>query len=124
MATIHSILLVEDDPPLRELYRLFLTDKGYTVIVAVDGDEALSAARESAPDLILLDVMMPKKNGFEVLHLLRSDPSYHAVHSKIVILTNLGRDRLPDDVKPKINGYIVKAEIELQDLIKIIKSLE
>lgn len=124
MSAIRSILLVEDDPPLRELYRLFLTGKGYKVDVAVDGDEALKAAHKTRHDLMLLDVMIPKKDGFSVLRELLKDPSYRARHTKVIVLTNLGRDHLPADLRGNIDAYVVKAEIELEDLRGIIKSLE
>lgn len=124
MASIRTILLVEDDPPLRELYRLFLTGKGYTVDQAVDGEEALDRARKTHHDLILLDVMIPKKDGFTVLRELNNDPTFKNAHTKVIVLTNLGHDHLPADLRDKIDAYIVKAEIELEDLITTMKSLE
>jgi CheY-like chemotaxis protein len=119
-----QILLVEDDLLIREMYQLYLEDKGYHIGTASDGDEALEAAKTFKPDLIFLDIMMPKRNGLEVLDILRSDPSYGCQTCKIVLLTNLGDNTVAEKVKDKIDGYAVKAEITLADLVNIIKSFE
>lgn len=116
------ILLVEDDGPIREMYQLYLQSKGYTVGMAVDGDEGLEMAKTFRPDLIFLDVMMPKRDGLEVLRLLRSDPSYGCQKCKIVLLTNLGDDKIAERVHDEIDGYAIKAEITLADLVDIIRS--
>lgn len=123
-AGLQKILLVEDDQLIREMYQLFLQDKGYTIGTAADGDEALTAAKAFRPDLIFLDIMMPKRNGLEVLDILRSDASYGCQKCKIVLLTNLGDDTIAEKVEDKIDGYAVKAEITLSDLIGIINSLK
>ena len=69
--------------------------------------------------------MMPKKNGFEVLKLLRHDPQYHCTKAKIIILTNLGdSSKVSREVREDMDGYMIKAEIELQSLLDIIKSFE
>lgn len=124
VAGLRRILLVEDDNLIREMYRLFLQAKGYTIGTAGDGDEALTVAKTFRPDLIFLDIMMPKRDGLEVLKILRSDPSYGCQKVKIVLLTNLGDDTIAASVRPEIDGYAIKAEINLDDLISIIKSLE
>lgn len=125
MAGLHKILLVEDNVELRNLYVLFLKDHGYDVATANDGEEGLEVAKSYHPDLIFLDVMMPKKDGFEVLKILRHDESYDNTKTKIVILTNLGdSSRASAEVKRDMDGYVIKAEIVLDDLIDIIKSFE
>lgn len=121
---LQKILLVEDDLLIREMYQLFLQDKGYTVAVAGDGDEGLAVARTFQPDLIFLDIMMPKRDGLSVLEILRNNPSYGCSKTKIVLLTNLGDDTIAAKVRPEIDGYAIKAEISLKDLIDIIHSLE
>lgn len=123
-AGLQKILLVEDDQLIREMYQLFLRDKGYTISTAGDGDEALKMAKAFHPDLIFLDIMMPKRSGLEVLDILRSDASYGCQKCKIVLLTNLGDDTIAEKVEDKIDGYAVKAEITLSDLIGIIDSLK
>lgn len=124
VAGLRKILLVEDDHLIREMYHLYLEDKGYTIATAGDGDEALTVARAFQPDLIFLDIMMPKRDGLSVLKILRSDASYGCMKTKIVLLTNLGDDTIAARVRPEIDGYAIKAEINLDDLIEIIKSLE
>lgn len=121
---LQRILLVEDDPLIREMYRLFLTDKGFTVGIAVDGDDALTVAKSFHPDLIFLDIMMPKRSGLDVLKILRTDPSYGCSTCKIVLLTNLGDDTIGKRYHDEIDGYAIKAEIELSDLLRIIHSFE
>jgi CheY-like chemotaxis protein len=121
-AGLRKILLVEDDAPIREMYKLFLEGKGYTIGTAADGDEALSTAKTFHPDLIFLDIMMPKRDGLEVLRILRSDPSYGCTTCKIVLLTNLGDNAIAERFQGQIDGYAIKAEISLDDLVNIIRS--
>lgn len=85
-----KILVVDDEENILISLEFLLQRAGYDVAVAHDGDEALTQAERFAPDLILLDVMMPKKDGYEVCRLLRQDPRHEAC--KIVLLTAKGRD--------------------------------
>lgn len=125
MAGLHKILIVEDNLELCELYKSFLTIKGYEVATAADGADGLKVAKSFKPDLIFLDIMMPKKDGFEVLKILRHDPSYGCTRAKIVMLTNLGdTSKLVPEIRQDMDGYVIKAEIVLDDLTDIIKSLE
>ena len=123
-AGLQKILLVEDDQFIREMYQAYLGGKGYTVAVAADGDEALGVAKSFHPDLIFLDIMMPKKNGLEVLKILREDPSYGCTTCRIVLLTNLGDNTIGQKFERQIDGYAIKADISLSDLIDIIRSFE
>jgi DNA-binding response OmpR family regulator len=125
VAGLRKILLVEDNLDLRNLYEIFLKHHKFDVATAVDGEDALRAAKEYKPDLVLLDIMMPKKDGFEVLQELRHDPQYGCTKTKIVLLTNLGDgSKLTAETKQDMDGYVIKAEIVLDDLLDIIKSLE
>lgn len=125
MAGLRKILLVEDNLQLRDIYEYFLKHHGYEVKTAIDGEQGLQAAKDFKPDLVLLDIMMPQKDGFEVLKELRHNPEYHCMKSKIVILTNLGDStKVDEQVSNDIDGYVVKAEIVLSDLLDIIASLE
>jgi CheY-like chemotaxis protein len=117
-------LLVEDDQFIREMYQAYLAGKGYTIAIAADGDEALEVAKSFHPDLIFLDIMMPKKNGLEVLKILREDPSYGCTTCRIVLLTNLGDNTIGQKFEKQIDGYAIKADISLSDLIDIIRSFE
>lgn len=124
MAGLRKILLVEDNMELRNLYELFLSEHGFEVATAVDGEDGLVKAKEFKPDLIFLDVMMPKIDGFQVLKKLRHDESYGATKTRIVLLTNLGdASKVSPSIRKDMDGYVVKAEIELSDLLDVIKSL-
>ena len=125
MAGLHKILFVEDNAELCDMYKNFLTFKGYEVATAADGEEGLIVAKGFKPDLIFLDIMMPKKDGFEVLKILRHDPSYECTRTKIVLLTNLGdTTRITPETHRDMDGYVIKAEIILDDLVDVVKSLE
>ena len=84
------ILIVDDDPNIVVSLEYLMKREGHTVAVAVDGEAALAAVAECAPDLILLDIMMPKKDGFEVCREIRANPAWQAI--KVVMLTARGRD--------------------------------
>ncbi len=124
MAGLRKILLVEDNPELRKMYETFLNLNGYSLESAIDGEDGINKAREFKPDLIFLDIMMPKKDGFEVLKILRHDPAYNCTRAKIVMLTNLGDSKLSAETRKDMDGYVIKAEIVLSDLIEVIKSLD
>lgn len=106
------------------MYETFLKLNGFTVLTAVDGEEGINLARETKPDLIFLDIMMPKKDGFEVLQILRHDPAYNCTHAKIVMLTNLGDSKVTAAQRKDMDGYVIKAEIVLKDLLEVVSSLE
>lgn len=82
-----KILIADDEPDILEIIQYNLVKEGYEVITARDGDEALTKARMHKPDLILLDIMMPKKNGVEVCELLRMQPAFK--DTLIIFLTAL-----------------------------------
>lgn len=125
MAGLHRILLVEDNLELREMYKLYLDMHGFEVRTAADGEAALAAVKEAVPDLIFLDIMMPKVDGLEVLQKLRHDPSYGCTKTKIVIMTNLGGNaNITPQVRRDMDGYVIKADINLKDLLEIIASFE
>ncbi len=87
---MHKILIADDEPNILISLEYLMKREGYEVVVARDGDEALSAIRRERPALVLLDVMMPGKTGFEVCDLVRADATLAA--TKIVLLTAKGRD--------------------------------
>ena len=76
MSTVKKILIADDEPDILEILQFNLQHEGYEVITAKNGDEALEAARKNQPGLIILDVMMPGKNGIEVCNILRTQPSF------------------------------------------------
>ncbi len=80
-----KILIADDEPDILEILKFNLDNEGYEVITAKDGDDALEKARRNQPDLVILDVMMPKKNGVEVCQILRSQPVFN--ETLIIFLT-------------------------------------
>ncbi|HVI69596.1 MAG TPA: response regulator [Magnetospirillaceae bacterium] len=124
MAGLRKILLVEDNPELRKMYETFLNLNGFTVASAIDGEDGVAKAHDFKPDLIFLDIMMPKMDGFEVLKILRHDESYNCTKTKIVMLTNLGDSKLSPQTRKDMDGYVIKAEIVLGDLLEVVKSLD
>lgn len=86
----HKILIVDDEPNILMSLEFLLKKEGFQIDTAGDGDAALDKVRSFAPDLILLDVMMPKKSGFEVCEILRADSAIRQPH--IIMLTAKGRD--------------------------------
>jgi len=83
-----TVLVVDDDPEIVTMVSLRLTRKGYRVVTATDGNEAIEAARRERPALVVLDVMMPGRNGWEVARALKQDPVTEK--TKIVMLTAIG----------------------------------
>jgi CheY-like chemotaxis protein len=115
-ATGSRLLLVEDDVNVAKLYRLLLESRGYAVRHAADGVEGLDAARRERPDLILLDVMMPRMNGITFLQALRDDPALGAVPA--VVLSNFREPRLVERAMALgALEYMVKAQTRPEALI-------
>jgi two-component system alkaline phosphatase synthesis response regulator PhoP/two-component system response regulator VicR len=86
-----TVLVADDEPHLLRLVKFRLEREGYTVLTAADGDAALELARTQRPDLCVLDVMMPKRSGFEVLRALREDCEHQDM--KVIMLTARAQDR-------------------------------
>ena len=109
------LLLVEDDRFLRRACEASLRQRGFTVTTAVDGEEGLRMARSDHPDLILLDMLMPKLSGLDVLRALRADEATRAL--AVVILSNSSREQDVQDVTNLgIAGYFVKSNLSLEEL--------
>ncbi len=117
---LKKILLVEDDDGLANVYLTRLQAEGFDVKRVPNGEDALSAAQEYKPDLIVLDVMMPKVSGFDVLDILRNTPQ--TANIKIIMLTALSQD----SDKEKAMGlgaddYLVKSQVVIADVVDRIK---
>src|SRR5262245_35704595 len=101
------VLVVEDEPENRLLLNVILGTEGYEVIETEDGASALEAAATQAPDLILLDVMMPEMNGFVVFERLRADPGTRSI--PVIMLTALAqRGDVERAVEMGVEGYVTK----------------
>ena len=109
------ILIAEDDRFLRKAAEVTLKRHGFTVLTASDGHDALRMARAELPDLLLLDLIMPKLQGFEVLRTLKADPATEGI--PVIVLSNLSQ---AGDMQQAMDGgavaYFVKADLSLQAL--------
>lgn len=104
------ILLIEDDEGIAELYRFRLANDGYTVEVAGDGEEGLTRARATIPDLIFLDLRLPTMSGLDVLRRIRADPETAAI--PVVVVTNFDEpDLRSQGVSLGALEFLVKADM-------------
>ena len=117
-----SILLVDDDLTLREMYAERLKAEGFVVEMAQDGEEALAKVKDLNPCVILLDIMMPKINGLDVLKKLKEDDATKPI--PVLVLTALiqDKDRM-ESVTRGADGYIVKSETMPGEVIQKIKDV-
>ena len=115
-----KIVLIEDDEILSKVVYEELKEAGFDVLQAFDGEEGLILATEKKSDLILLDLLLPKKHGFEVLEELKKSPVTNSI--PVVILTMLGSD---EDIKKGLrlgaNDYIVKSQHAVSEIIDKVK---
>lgn len=117
-----TILFIEDEPALQKVAGEILRQKGFNVKSAVDGEEGLRIIREIKPDLVLLDLILPQKDGFEVLKEIKASDNTKDI--PVVILTNLEDAQ---DVEKALElgatTYLVKANYELEDIVKKVKEI-
>lgn len=115
-----KILLVEDDNNLANVYQTRLQAEGFDLRRVPNGEEALAAAIAYKPNLILLDVMMPKVSGFDVLDILRNTPE--TANMKVIILTALSQDSDKERaVNLGVDDYLVKSQVVISDVVDRIK---
>lgn len=115
-----KILLVEDDDALASVYQTRLQAEGFDLRRVPNGEEALSAALEYRPDLVLLDVMMPKVSGFDVLDILRNTPE--TLNVKVIMLTALSQDSDKERAESLgVDDYLVKSQVVIADVVDRIK---
>jgi CheY-like chemotaxis protein len=117
-----KIVLAEDDKFISRAYKDGLTRAGYLVVPAMDGAEALVKVRETIPDIILLDLIMPVKNGFEALEEIKADPSIKNI--PVIVLSNLGQES--DIDKARTLGaadYMIKSNFSMQEVIEKISKV-
>ncbi len=117
----HKILIVDDEPNIVMSLEFLLKKEGFVIETAGDGDAALEKVRSFSPDLILLDVMMPKKSGFEVCEILRSDSALNNI--RIIMLTAKGREtEQAKGLALGANAYMLKP-FSTKDLVAKIREL-
>ena len=132
MAASAKILVVDDDPDMREALQMILESGGYTVVMAEDGEKCLSKLKEEQPDLLILDLLMPRMDGFEVCKALK-DPRYAKyARMPIIILSSVQegvsqrRYELETGVRLDVDDYVekpIESSILLERVGKIIKRI-
>lgn len=117
-----TVLFIEDESALQQSATQWLTDEGYRVVSALNGDDGLRLAKNENPDLILLDLILPKKDGFTVLKEIKGDPATASI--PIIVLSNLGQD---EDVERVLSlgatTYLVKTSYTLEEMAKKIQEV-
>lgn len=117
-----TILIIDDESALQKTFGDVLTEEGYETISALDGGTGLRLAKTKKPDLILLDLILPKMHGFDVLAQLKQDSETKNI--PVVVLTNLGKK---DDVNKAIElgatTYLVKAQYSLEEIIEKVRKV-
>ena len=117
-----TILFVEDEPTLQKVAGEILRQEGFIVKSATDGEEAMRIIKTEKPDLVLLDLILPKKDGFEVLKEMKADTQTKDI--PVIILTNLeGTQDIERALELGAMNYLVKANYELDDIVKRVKDV-
>lgn len=117
-----KILIVEDDQFLREFYQELLQGEGYTVDVAADGETGLKKLKEGGYSLVLLDILLPKEDGLQILRDLKVQPPKQA-NGSIVVLTNLGQDAIIKQCfELGAAGYLIKSALNPDQVLSEIHS--
>jgi DNA-binding response OmpR family regulator len=117
-----TIMLIEDDHFLSSLMKARLEKEGFTVVQAFDGEEAMHTLKEVLPSLIVLDLIMPKVTGFEVLQMISITPLLDKV--PVIIVSNLAQDSDIEKARQLgVKEYFIKVKVSIDDLIEKIKTL-
>ncbi|MBU1255311.1 response regulator [Patescibacteria group bacterium] len=117
-----KILIIEDDPFLSEMYVAKFSKNNFEVEVAIDGEAGLAKVKEFIPDLILLDIVLPKMDGFEILKKIKSDSKFKNI--PIVLLTNLGQNsEVEKGMSLGANEYIIKAHFTPTAVVAKVKEI-
>jgi len=102
-----KVLVVDDEAPIREIYQKEFSSQGFNTVTAADGEEGLLKAGEESPNLILLDVMLPKMSGIDVLKALKKNPLTKDI--PVLLLTNLGEEAIiKEGFSLGADGYLLK----------------
>lgn len=120
--TTQSVLIIDDDLTLREMYEDYLKANGFTVLSAQDGEEGLDQASASHPSAILLDLMMPKINGIEVLRRLKADPTTKDI--PVIVFTALIQDlEKQESFAAGASDYVVKTDVTPKGILDKIRDV-
>ena len=119
-----TILLVEDDPFLTDIYRTKLKSSGFEVEVAADGVQCLGMLKEKKFDLVILDIVLPQMDGWEVLSKIQNSKIKNQNNLKIIILSNLGqRKEVEKGLKLGAIKYLIKAQYTPSEVVEEIKKV-
>ena len=117
-----KILVIEDDSVLQKALQEFLVEEGFEMFSALDGEEGIKMGKEKLPDLILLDIILPKKDGYEVLKELKSEEVTKKI--PVVLLTNLGSlNDVEKAIEMGATTYLIKADYKLEEVANKIKEI-
>lgn len=117
-----NILIVEDDVFLADLYKTKFALEGFKVITAYDGEKGLEAIKKNLPDIVLLDLVLPKLSGFEVLKATKADAT--TKNTPVILLTNLSqKSDIETGIKLGANDYLIKAHFMPSEVVEKIKKL-
>lgn len=117
-----KILLIEDDPFLLSMYSTKFELENFSVISAADGEQGLALAKSGGPDIILLDIMLPKMNGFEVLEKLKADKTAAAI--PVILLTNLNqKNEVERGLALGAEDYLIKAHFLPSEVVAKIRKI-
>ncbi|MCR4322750.1 MAG: response regulator [Candidatus Azambacteria bacterium] len=117
-----KIVFIEDETTLQKMLSVALEEAGYSVITAADGETGLAAVRSEIPDLVLLDLILPKMDGFTVLNEIKKDETTTGI--PVIVLTNLeSAEDVGKVVALGATTYLVKANYDLPDIVEKIKEI-
>ena len=117
-----KIVFIEDEPALQKSLGDFLRSRGHEVYSALNGEEGLGMIREYHPDLVLLDIVLPRMDGLEVLRTMRSDPAIR--NTAVVMLTNSeSSDAVQESVTLGAKAYLIKTSYTLDEVSEKLKSI-
>ncbi len=121
MSKVYRVLLVEDDETLRTLYKEAFRHHNFEVIEAEDGQVGVDYALQHQPDVIILDLMLPRQGGLGALRVLRSQPG--TKNTPIIILTALPNPEYLEMAKDKVQGYFLKTKVQPKELVEKVREL-
>jgi CheY-like chemotaxis protein len=117
-----KILIVEDDNLIADMYASKFRRAGYEIDLAKDGQEAITKVKNNKPDLVVSDVVLPNKDGFEILRAIKNDPELKPI--KVILLTNLGE---PENIKKGLesmaDAYLIKAHSTPSQIVEKIEEI-
>lgn len=116
-----KIAILEDDPTISQMYRMKFEATGFDVQLASDGERGVALVEDFRPDLILLDMQMPRKNGYEALKEIRATDWGKSI--PVIVLTNMGEEESPKELRSLgIESYIVKADLTPSQVVERVKN--